>query len=51
VPVSSRGPWTLRWRSSQTGYLQPDERPVSVQSGTPLFSGNYAGAAAAGPVT
>jgi hypothetical protein len=51
VRVSSRGPWKLRWRSDQTGYLQPDERPVSVQSGTPLFSGNYAGRAAAGPVT
>jgi len=43
VKVSHRGPWTLRFRSSQTGYLQPDDRPISVQAGMPVFGGSYSG--------
>ena len=35
VQVSHRGPWTLSWHSDRIGYLQPDERPISVQAGMP----------------
>jgi hypothetical protein len=46
VQVSHRGPWTLSFHSSRIGYLQPDNRPVSVQSALPVFSGRYSGTAA-----
>ena len=46
VQVSHRGPWTLSWHSDRIGYLQPDDRPISVQSGMPVFGGSYRGSAA-----
>ena len=33
VQVSHRGPWTLSLHSNRIGYLQPDDRPISVQAG------------------
>jgi hypothetical protein len=45
VQVSHRGPWTLSWHSNRVGYLQPDDRPISVQAGMPaLSSGDRAAA-------
>ena len=44
--VSQRGPWTLSWHSNRIGYLQPDDRPISVQGGMPSFGGSYRGNAA-----
>ena len=41
VQVSQRGPWTLNWHSNRIGYLQPDDRPISVQAGMPRFGGSY----------
>jgi hypothetical protein len=46
--VSHRGPWTLNFRTSRPGYLQPDERPVSVQAELPTFSGSFCGTAPPG---
>ena len=46
VKVSYRGPWTLRFHSNRTGYLQPDQTPISVQAGMPTFRGRYLGSAA-----
>jgi len=46
VQVSQRGPWTLSWHSNRIGYLQPDDRPISVQAGMPVFGGGYRGSAA-----
>ena len=46
VRVSHPGPWTLSWHSNRIGYLQPDDRPISVQSGMPVFGGSYRGSAA-----
>jgi hypothetical protein len=46
VPVSHRGPWTLSWHSNRIGYLQPDDRPISVKAGMPSFGGGYRGSAA-----
>jgi hypothetical protein len=43
IQVSKRGPWTLSFHADRTGYLQPDNRPVSVRSALPRFSGSYAG--------
>jgi len=43
IRVSHSGPWTLKFRSNRTGYLQPDDRPISVQAGMPVFSGYYCG--------
>jgi hypothetical protein len=43
--VSQRGPWTLSWHSNRIGYLQPDDRPISVEAGMPTFDGSYLGAA------
>jgi hypothetical protein len=43
VHVSHRGPWTLSWHANRIGYLQPDDRPVSVQAGMPTFGGSYRG--------
>jgi hypothetical protein len=45
VKVSHRGPWTLSFHSNRTGYLQPDDTPISVQAGMPVFSGSYCGTA------
>ena len=45
VKVSHRGPWTLSFHSNRTGYLQPDDTPISVQAGMPAFSGSYCGTA------
>ena len=45
VQVSQRGPWTLSFHSNRIGYLQPDDRPISVQAGMPTFGGNYRGSA------
>jgi hypothetical protein len=45
VRVDHRGPWTLTFRSNRTGYLQPDDRPISVQAGTPTFSRSTTSAA------
>jgi hypothetical protein len=44
--VSHRGPWTLSWHSNRIGYLQPDDRPISVQGKMPSFGGSYRGSAA-----
>ena len=41
-----RGPWTLSWHSDRIGYLQPDDRPISVQAGMPTFGGSNRGSAA-----
>ena len=46
VQVSHRGPWTLSWHSDRIGYLQPDDRPISVQAGMPTFGGSNRGSAA-----
>ena len=46
VDVSHRGPWTLSWHSNRIGYLQPDDRPISVQAQMPSFGGSYRGSAA-----
>ncbi len=46
--VSHRGPWTLNFHTNRPGYLQPDERPISVQSSLPTFSGSYCGTAPPG---
>jgi hypothetical protein len=37
VKVDERRPWTLSWHSNRTGYLQPDDTPVSVQAQLPSF--------------
>jgi len=36
----------LSWHSNRIGYLQPDDRPISVQAGMPSFGGSYRGSAA-----
>jgi len=46
VQVTHRGPWTLDFKSNKIGYLQPDERPISVQAGMPTFGGSYRGSSA-----
>jgi hypothetical protein len=51
VKVSHRGPWTLSFHSHRIGYLQPDERPISVQSALPTFTGRYSGTAPPGTLT
>jgi hypothetical protein len=48
VHVSHRGPWTLSWHSNRIGYLQPDDRPISVQAQMPSFGGSYRGSTAPG---
>jgi hypothetical protein len=45
LKVSHRGPWMLSFHSNRTGYLRPDDRPISVQAGMPAFSGSYCGTA------
>ena len=45
VQVTHRGPWTLNFKSNKIGYLQPDDRPISVQAGMPSFGGSYRGSA------
>ena len=47
VQVSHRGPWTLNFHSDRIGYLQPDDRPISVQAGMPVFGGSFRGTAPA----
>jgi hypothetical protein len=37
VEVDQRRPWTLAWHSDRTGYLQPDDTPISVQAQMPSF--------------
>jgi hypothetical protein len=46
--VSHRGPWTLNFHTNHPGYLQPDERPISVQALLPTFSGSFCGTAPPG---
>ena len=46
VQVSHRGPWTLSWHSNKIGYLQPDDRPISVQAAMPSFGTGNRGSAA-----
>jgi hypothetical protein len=46
VRVLQHGPWTLSFHSNRIGYLQPDDRPISVQAGMPTFGGSYRGSAA-----
>jgi hypothetical protein len=43
--VSHRGPWTLNFHTNHPGYLQPDNRPISVQALLPTFTGSYCGTA------
>jgi hypothetical protein len=43
--VSHRGPWTLNFHTDRPGYLQPDNRPISVQALLPTFTGRYCGTA------
>jgi len=43
--VSHRGPWTLNFHTDRPGYLQPDDRPISVQALLPTFTGSYCGTA------
>lgn len=50
LPVSHRGPWTLSFHTDHPGYLQPDERPISVQAQLPSFSGSFCGTAPPGPL-
>jgi hypothetical protein len=45
LELAHRGPWTLRWHSNRTGYLQPDDRPVSVQALMPTLGARSRGAA------
>jgi hypothetical protein len=37
IPVSGRGPWTLRFRTKRPGYLN-DGRTISVKADTPVFT-------------
>ena len=48
LPVSHKGPWTLSFHTDHPGYLQPDERPISVQAQLPSFSGSFCGTAPPG---
>jgi hypothetical protein len=45
LKVSRQGPWQLNFRTNHPGYLQPDERPISVQAQLPTFSGSFCGTA------
>lgn len=45
LKVSHKGPWKLKFRTNHPGYLQPDERPISVQAQLPTFSGSFCGTA------
>ena len=42
------GPWTLAFHTNRPGYLQPDDRPISVQAQLPTFSGSFCGTAPPG---
>jgi hypothetical protein len=46
--VSHRGPWTLTFHTNRPGYLQPDQRPISVRAQLPTFSGSFCGTAPPG---
>ena len=48
LQVSHWGPWTLGFHTNRPGYLQPDERPISVQAQLPTFSGSFCGTAPPG---
>jgi hypothetical protein len=48
LQVSHRGPWTLNFHTNHPGYLQPDDRPISVQALLPTFSGSFCGTAPPG---
>jgi hypothetical protein len=43
--VDQRRPWTLSWHSNRTGYLQPDDTPISVQAQMPTFEDGSGGPA------
>jgi hypothetical protein len=45
LKVSHRGPWRLNFHTSHPGYLQPDQRPISVQAQLPTFTGSFCGTA------
>ena len=45
LKVSHKGPWTLNFHTSHPGYLQPDQRPISVQAQLPTFNGSFCGTA------
>jgi hypothetical protein len=45
LKVSHEGPWTLNFHTNHPGYLQPDQRPISVQAQLPTFSGSFCGTA------
>lgn len=46
--VSHRGPWRLNFQTNHPGYLQPDQRPISVQAQLPTFAGSFCGTAPPG---
>ena len=48
LQVSHKGPWTLAFHTNRPGYLQPDDRPISVQAQLPTFSGSFCGTAPPG---
>jgi hypothetical protein len=45
LKVSHLGPWRLKFRTNNPGYLEPDQRPISVQAQLPTFSGSFCGTA------
>jgi hypothetical protein len=45
LKVSHRGQWRLNFHTSHPGFLQPDQRPISVQAQLPTFSGSFCGTA------
>jgi hypothetical protein len=45
LKISHQGPWRLTFRTNHPGYLQPDQRPISVQAQLPTFSGSFCGTA------
>jgi len=48
LQVSHKGPWTLAFHTNRPGYLQPDDRPISVQAQLPTFTGSFCGTAPPG---
>ncbi|MGB2951956.1 MAG: phospholipid carrier-dependent glycosyltransferase [Gaiellaceae bacterium] len=38
LPVASRGPWTLHFRTNSTGTVGFELRPISVKAATPVFT-------------
>jgi len=45
LKVSHLGPWRLNFRTNNPGYLEADQRPISVQAQLPTFSGSFCGTA------